>query len=141
MPERIQLRRAKGWRMPANTVKVDRTTSWGNPFIVGEQGTAIECVYWFVVMLGGFQCVSLGSACADRQLAFGRQLRAEKDAGFPRLRGKNLACWCKPGHPCHADVLLDVVNTPPGRPIRGNLKAILARYGYRAVNGRMLRLS
>ena len=25
MPERIQLRRAKGWRMPPNTVKVDRT--------------------------------------------------------------------------------------------------------------------
>ena len=25
---------------------------------------------------------------------------------LPELRGKNLACWCKPGHPCHADVLL-----------------------------------
>lgn len=29
-------------------------------------------------------------------------------ARLHELRGKNLACWCKPGHPCHADVLLDV---------------------------------
>jgi hypothetical protein len=26
------------------------------------------------------------------------------------LRGKNLACWCKPGDPCHADVLLELAN-------------------------------
>ena len=26
------------------------------------------------------------------------------------LGGKNLACWCKPGDPCHADVLLDLAN-------------------------------
>ncbi|MDX0178660.1 DUF4326 domain-containing protein [Sinorhizobium meliloti] len=28
------------------------------------------------------------------------------------LRGKNLACWCRPGAPCHADVLLQVANRP-----------------------------
>lgn len=26
------------------------------------------------------------------------------------LRGKNLACWCKVGDPCHADVLLELAN-------------------------------
>ena len=26
------------------------------------------------------------------------------------LGGKNLACWCPLGHPCHADVLLEVAN-------------------------------
>jgi hypothetical protein len=26
------------------------------------------------------------------------------------LRGKNLACWCKIGDPCHRDVLLDIAN-------------------------------
>jgi hypothetical protein len=31
------------------------------------------------------------------------------------LRGKNLACWCKPGEPCHADVLLDLANAEPAR--------------------------
>ena len=30
-PKRIQLRRPKGWRMPENAVKVDRSTRWGNP--------------------------------------------------------------------------------------------------------------
>ena len=39
-PQLIRLSRAKGWRMPPNTVKVDRTTKWGNPFIVGKHGTA-----------------------------------------------------------------------------------------------------
>jgi Domain of unknown function (DUF4326) len=42
-PKRIELRRAKGWRMPANAVKVDRSTKWGNPFIVGEDGMLKEC--------------------------------------------------------------------------------------------------
>lgn len=28
------------------------------------------------------------------------------------LRGKNLACWCAPGTPCHADVLLEIANKP-----------------------------
>jgi len=26
------------------------------------------------------------------------------------LRGKNLACWCPIGEPCHADVLLEIAN-------------------------------
>ena len=32
MHKRIQLSRKRGWRMPENTVKVDRSTRWGNPF-------------------------------------------------------------------------------------------------------------
>lgn len=32
----------------------------------------------------------------------------ERAIGY--LRGKNLACWCKPGAPCHADVLLTLAN-------------------------------
>lgn len=42
MPERIQLRRKKGWRMPPNTVKVDRSTKWGNPFKCHHPGTPHE---------------------------------------------------------------------------------------------------
>ena len=26
------------------------------------------------------------------------------------LAGRDLACWCKPGDPCHADILLAVAN-------------------------------
>lgn len=28
------------------------------------------------------------------------------------LRGKNLACFCPAGSPCHADVLLELANLP-----------------------------
>jgi len=35
-------------------------------------------------------------------------------AGYPAdlspLLGRNLACWCRPSEPCHADVLLDLAN-------------------------------
>lgn len=26
------------------------------------------------------------------------------------LKGKDLVCWCRPGQPCHAEVLLEVAN-------------------------------
>lgn len=28
------------------------------------------------------------------------------------LAGRDLACWCKPGDPCHGDVLLELANGP-----------------------------
>ena len=36
MPQRLQRQRAKGWRMPANTVYVGRPGFFGNPF-TGER--------------------------------------------------------------------------------------------------------
>jgi Domain of unknown function (DUF4326) len=33
-------------------------------------------------------------------------------AALPELRGNDLACWCAP-KPCHADVLLELVNGKP----------------------------
>jgi len=35
-PVRVRLSRTKGWRMPPNTVKVDRTTPFGNPFPIDQ---------------------------------------------------------------------------------------------------------
>ena len=32
------------------------------------------------------------------------------------LAGRNLACWCPPDGPCHADTLLAVAAGPPGTP-------------------------
>ena len=98
-PARVQLRRTKGWRMPENTVKVDRTTKWGNPFVIG----------------GG----PMGRHALDHEGAVGffRQMLADpelrKAAEYPTdlspLRGKNLACWCAGEH-CHADVLIELAN-------------------------------
>ena len=50
-PERVQLRRSKGWRMPPNTIKVGRSGKWGNRFKEGEHGTREECVTLFTAML------------------------------------------------------------------------------------------
>ena len=98
-PKRIQLSRKKGWKMPPNTVVVSRPGRWGNPFRVGvasfnknEAGltTPAEAVRKFREWV-------LSNS--------GRVSAIQND-----LRGKNLACWCKPGEPCHADVLLEVAN-------------------------------
>lgn len=105
MPERIQLSRAKGWRMPAGAVKVDRSTKWGNPFVVGEYGTAAECVRAFRVLLGG--CLAL--AAGKPSVAYQRAYQSMFAHCWRELAGKDLACWCAPGKPCHADVLIEAV--------------------------------
>jgi len=38
MPRRLQIRRGEGWRLPANTLKVDRSSLCGNPFLAIELG-------------------------------------------------------------------------------------------------------
>jgi Domain of unknown function (DUF4326) len=45
------------------------------------------------------------------------------DSGkFSELRGKNLACWCALGGPCHADVLLHFANR--GESLGSGLNAV-----------------
>ncbi|MDD5006684.1 MAG: DUF4326 domain-containing protein, partial [Candidatus Omnitrophica bacterium] len=55
-PYRVRLSREKGWRMPENTVKVDRSTHLGNPFIVGVHGNIDECIKMFKTLLTGYIC-------------------------------------------------------------------------------------
>ncbi len=104
MGERVQLRRAKGWRMPPDTIKVDRSTPFGNPFRVSSSCSAAECVYLFRLMLGGYLCLSSGPGIEAQ-----RAYREHLDGHIDELSGKNLACWCRARTPCHADVLLDAV--------------------------------
>lgn len=116
MPERIQLSRAKGWRMPPNTVKVDRTTKWGNPWKATEfwypgrntiEDASAEVVRMFRAAVIGFE--SNGTFC--RPTANPDSYIGQIIVTAPiELRGKNLACWCPPGSPCHADVLLELAN-------------------------------
>ncbi|MEV8023376.1 DUF4326 domain-containing protein [Microbacterium sp. NPDC080220] len=107
MPERIQQRRTKGWRKPENTVIVSRSSQWGNPFRVGQ--SVRRGVYEFtdddsyVFVKDRAHAVAL-----YREWLVGR---ADVRARILRnLRGKNLACWCPEGEPCHADVLLEIAN-------------------------------
>lgn len=137
-PQRIQLSRKKGWRMPPDTVKVDRTTRFGNPFIVGTDGIAVECVYQVILLNAGYHCISASRACVDRQDKYFKTLQAEMKAGYPALRGKNLACWCRIGQPCHGDVLLLIVNRT--RRTKFDMDGFLAGYGWRFENGKPIRL-
>ena len=110
MPVRIQLSRRKGWKMPPNTVKVDRSTKWGNPCIVGTHGTRAECVAWISMALRGGYVLGMknpdGTWLTDSLIAYRKMAR--RNLRF--LRGKNLACWCPLDKPCHADVLLEIAN-------------------------------
>ena len=113
MPQRIQRKRTKGWRMPKNTVYVGRPSRWGNPVRVGsvrayshhlektsegsvghfdpsEWNSPQDAVWWYAANL-------------EEQMELGK-------VDLRPLRGKTLACWCRLDQPCHADVLLKMAN-------------------------------
>ena len=113
-PTRVRLSRAKGWRMPPNTVKVDRTTALGNPFIVNphvKPGSRSGAQYF---------CVPTAEdavACFREMFTLPGQTADGLRAALPGLRGKNVACWCALDAPCHGDVWLELANPPPAPTI------------------------
>lgn len=115
MPHRVQLSRKKGWRIPPNTVKVDRTTKWGNPFARHSDGMKMApeiAVSSFAAMLRKEKAwfpvpLPWPPGMIPKQMTTVEDVRRE-------LRGKNLACWCKMGRMCHADILLKIANDPDG---------------------------
>jgi len=97
MPKRIQRKRTKGWRMPENTVYVGRPTQWGNPFKDAPYIAVKKYQGWLV----NPPINADGSGWIN-----------ELHILLEPLRGKDLACWCPLGESCHADVLLELANTP-----------------------------
>lgn len=87
--------------MPPDTVKVDRTTKWGNPFRVGGN---VEST---------FHCFTATEAIEAFRSIMTPPCAAFLARDLPELRGKNLACWCALDQPCHADVLLELANAEP----------------------------
>ena len=98
MPQRIQRRRSKGWKMPENAVYVGRPTKWGNPFDVDGDDHACA-VDWFRWWLDG-----------DLPAVWDKRHGPDIKADIGELRGKDLMCWCRLDHECHADVLLKLAN-------------------------------
>lgn len=116
-PTRIQLRRTKGWRLQETSqtlnglpaVKVTRPGKWGNPFVIGKEfcrnkmnpgGGQISNT-----VQDGEHAVALFKRFTAREVAI-------QIAAYQELRGKNLACFCPLDQPCHADVLLELANSP-----------------------------
>ena len=133
MPKRIQRKRTKGWRMPSNTVYVGRPTKWGNPFVL--EGDMIYCDAshrrtvmdpWVVYdndnlyskenglrrLLDLFRNWLAAMLPADDYENRGKVVPPKIDVDMIKteLKGKDLACWCPEGQPCHADVLLEIAN-------------------------------
>lgn len=102
MPERIQRKRVKGWRMPPGAVYVGRPTKWGNPY--REPGQDGEGLPWHA---------------GDAAEAFRQWIALTTEGQWlahdarQELRGKDLACWCPLDQPCRADVLLELANREP----------------------------
>ena len=112
-PRRIVLSRRGGFDLQAISHAINglpgqsvaRPGRWGNPFtidaVMAETG------------------LDRDAAQAEAVRRFGGWIRGEiegprapPDLGMVRaeLAGKNLACWCRQGSPCHVDVLLEVAN-------------------------------
>jgi hypothetical protein len=73
---------------------VARPSLWGNPFRLGVDGDRARCVALY------------------RQALTAGRLRFTAAEARRALAGRDLACWCPPGEPCHAEVLLELANGP-----------------------------
>ena len=104
MPTRIQRKRTKGWRMFPGTLYVGRPSKWGNPYkvenfrVMDRKGTPEQEAEYLQQMLKLYR-------------RYITEIRPELAAAAKvELAGRNLACWCPLGHPCHADILLELAN-------------------------------
>ena len=75
---------------PPDAVYIGRPSKWGNPFIIGRDGTREEVIKKFKDWL--LNNPKLIAECKQE------------------LRGKNLVCYCAPSK-CHGDVLLEIANS------------------------------
>ena len=93
-PVRVQMSRQHPWRAEhPDAVIVARPSRWGNPYRVGDE-------------------VNDRADAVDAFRAYALWLRSIDEDAFEEwlapLRGHDLACWCPPSSPCHADVLLSL---------------------------------
>ncbi|HTJ59543.1 MAG TPA: DUF4326 domain-containing protein [Devosiaceae bacterium] len=116
-PQRITFQRRKGFDLQGTSralnglpaKMVTRPGKWGNPFEIAEIARRFNLD---------------PKVAQQRAVALHRQwmegsLDPALDPGRPpppaaeliaELGGHNLSCWCRPGEPCHADLLIELAN-------------------------------
>lgn len=120
-PKRIQLSRQPGFNLQQHSqalnglaaVKCDRTTRFGNPYVVGEPVDRKQVRRWgWRFSPQGLLFVSKDAPEAVARFAH-CLIWDEAIHGWLRdhLGGKNLACWCAPHEACHVDPLLHLANS------------------------------
>lgn len=112
--------------MPDGAVYVGRGSHLGNPFRIYEHCAGPDGD-WGVVDTGRLNSpMGHGWTREGAALAAVESYRQIFDDTYPEggstrvavlmdLCGKDLACWCAEGDPCHADFLLELANTPQVR--------------------------
>lgn len=125
MPVRVQRKRVRGWRKPLDAINVSRPSRWGNPFKVGEDGTAKEVVELYQRWIDPAITVALTNwRNSLYDLWEGDKTKPSPYFGvglvwageLEKLRGKNLMCFCPLTQPCHADILLKLANDEQPAP-------------------------
>ena len=113
LPQRIQRKRTKGWRMPEGAIYVGRGSKWGNPFKVGAPVPKVWLHMEFdrtdtIKYLGDIPVTDHSEAVR----LYKKYAAPTADDCVTHLSGEDLACWCPLDKPCHADVLLCMANNP-----------------------------
>lgn len=113
-PSRIQRSRAKGSKLPRNTICCTRPGKWGNQFPVGM---------WFRNVSGDWYVWTCGDSPhfgnqQVRDLPHSLDLfrdyataRAKRDPNWlaPLRNADFLACWCKVSATCHVDIIIELL--------------------------------
>lgn len=79
-------------RTPRGAIQITRPTPWGNPFVVGRDGTQEKCVELYREWLND-----------PIRVVLRERMKRE-------LAGKDLVCACAMP-PCHGEVILAVANS------------------------------
>lgn len=113
-PNRIQRKRTRGWEMPPNTKSVTRPGKWGNLFKVVRVDGCYRVwsgIHGTFVGLREFNGEVYDPRLAAKEaVQYYRDYAVASTLDFSELKGYDLACFCKEGDPCHADVLLELAN-------------------------------
>lgn len=127
-PQRVQLKRTKGYRKPEGAVVVTRPSVLGNPFHVVHTPGTIEP--WTVVYRPHPNVDRVGGPCFVSEWKTKDEAVRDAVAAYEewatigpnhywrvqcfiddwQLAGRDVACWCPLDQPCHADVLLRLAN-------------------------------
>lgn len=83
--------------MPEGAVYVGRPSRWGNPFSINGWNCTPDTA------IANFRDLLARAPIGDDGETVYEEIRRE-------LAGRDLACWCPPDQPCHADVLLAIAN-------------------------------
>jgi len=115
-PKRMQLSRRRGFNLQAESEalnglpakRVTRPGPWGNPFTIEDTARTynlgrVDAQAKAVAMCGEWLRGTLDAKLSPHPPPSLHDIRSA-------LRGHNLACWCAPGTPCHADVLIELAN-------------------------------